>query len=206
LGLDVRLEELTVHRPLDDPGRGQTVASQGCDEGLAAPMSEGRARLETRSLARPAPKSGHLGGGGRLVDEHEPVWLLTHPRLTEPSPRPTVLRHVGACGFGRPQRFFDRKALDDQEARQRGRMRAYPGCGLQPRRQLRHRDVAALIHPADQQRRMGREFAAARRTPLSLRRKGARLRHPARQTDTRARAYPEPRAAARRDVPDAMSP
>ena len=106
LGLDVDVEGGAVHRAVQYPGRAEFVDPQPGDEGLGAPVAEGRIGFEPGSSQGPAPQAGHLGGNGGLIDEHQPVRLTTHPWY------PAVLPLVpgGADPFAQPfrrdQRFF----------------------------------------------------------------------------------------------------
>jgi hypothetical protein len=106
LGLDIGLEDLPVHRRVDDPGCCQPVMAKGSDEGLRAPMAEGGACSEPLAFASPASQSGHLGGRRGLIDEDQPMRLLAHPRLATAPPCPPSLGNVSACGFVGQQRFF----------------------------------------------------------------------------------------------------
>ncbi len=69
------------HRAVDEPRRGEAVASQSSDEGLRGPVAERRARLHPLAAAGTAAKLRHLGGRAGLIDEHQTVGLLGHPRL-----------------------------------------------------------------------------------------------------------------------------
>jgi hypothetical protein len=42
----------------------------------------------------------------RLVQEHQPVRLLAHARLTLVAPDPALIPHGGACALRRHQLFF----------------------------------------------------------------------------------------------------
>ena len=106
LGLDVEIERGPVHGLVDDPGRGQAMAAQAGDEGLRAPVAEGRRGGQSGSLAAATAQAGHLGGEAGLVEENEAVAGHPHQRLTLRLPDPTVLTHVGAFLLGRHQGFF----------------------------------------------------------------------------------------------------
>lgn len=79
LGLDIEVEDLAVHGAVQNPGGDQAVAAQAGDEGLGQPVAEGR--IGDQALTPPAAASQpcHLGGDRRLVDEHQPRGLLSHP-------------------------------------------------------------------------------------------------------------------------------
>ena len=106
LGLDIGLEDLAVHRAVDHPRCGQSVMTQGGDEGLGAPMAEGRLHLQPLSPTCPASEPGHLGGRSSFVDKHQPLWAPLHPRLAVHRPYPALSNDVSAIGFARQQRFF----------------------------------------------------------------------------------------------------
>lgn len=55
LRFDIGLESRAVHGAVDDPWRGQSIAAQGCDEGLGFPMAKGRTRFEALVTARSSP-------------------------------------------------------------------------------------------------------------------------------------------------------
>ena len=63
------------------------------------------------------------------------------------------------------------------------------GCKLG--RQLRHGDVAFFLYPADQDRGIGRQFPATRRTALSCGSNRARRGYPLRNPYARAGTDPE---------------
>jgi hypothetical protein len=95
-----------VHRLVDDPRSGQALTAQGGDEGLRAPVAEGRVGFEALAPARATAQACHLGSGAGLVDEDEAVRLLAHAWLTAGLPLPPCLGDGSAFGFARRQAFF----------------------------------------------------------------------------------------------------
>ena len=67
--------------------------------------------------------------------------------------------------------FFERQTCLQQHSRQRGRMRRHILLGSQFGCQFRHRDIRLGFDPLEQGRQVRRQFAAARRTSLSRRRR-----------------------------------
>lgn len=106
LGLDPGLEDLTVHRTVDHPGRGQAIVAQRGDEGLGAPVTERSLHPQPLASARATPQAGHLGGGAGLVDEHQPFRAAAHPRLAMVTPDPPRTHDVSAIGLAGQQSFF----------------------------------------------------------------------------------------------------
>ena len=106
LGLDISLEDVTVHRSVDHPRRGQSVMARGSNEGLGTPVAEGRLHLEPLAPTSAAPEPGHLGGCAGFVDEHQPFRAFFHPRLAVHCPYSPPSDDVSAIGFARQQRFF----------------------------------------------------------------------------------------------------
>jgi hypothetical protein len=87
--------------------------------------------------------------------------------------------------------FFDGKAVLDQQARQRSRMRLHPTLGQEPRRQFGHGDIAIGIHPAQQSLNMRRKQAAPHWTALPGWCQRSCLCLALGQTNRRRRAYPK---------------
>lgn len=106
LCLYICLEDRPVHGAVDDPRGCQAIATQGGDEGLGLPVTEGDSGFEPLSAPRPAAQAGHLRRRRRFIDEHEPLGLLPHKGLSTCAPDPAILTDVGACALGRQQRFF----------------------------------------------------------------------------------------------------
>ncbi len=86
LRLDVAFEDLAVHRALDDPWSDEAVTAQAGDEGLRAPVPEGRMRQIALPLRRPAGALGQLGVGRGLVDEDEAGQGFGEERLSAGRP------------------------------------------------------------------------------------------------------------------------
>lgn len=106
LGLDIGLEDRPVHGSVDHPGGDQLVAAEPRDEGLGAPMAEGRIGQEPIAARRATPQPGHLGRGGRLIKKHQPVRLLAHPGLAQMEPDVALAAHPRASALRRDQGFF----------------------------------------------------------------------------------------------------
>lgn len=106
LGLGIALEDRTVHGFVDDPGNGQAVAAQAGDEGLRAPMAEGRLGFEACADPGASPKPGHLRRGAGFVEEDQAMDVLTHLRLARCRPIMARLLDIGALGFAGLERFF----------------------------------------------------------------------------------------------------
>lgn len=106
LGLDIDLEDLSRHRPVDDPGGGQAVAAQAGNEGLCLPVAERCTSLEPLTVKRPATQPCQLRRGRRLIDEDQPVGLLTHARLTMQPPSAARFADIIAPALRRQQLFF----------------------------------------------------------------------------------------------------
>ena len=106
LGFDVDLEDLLGHRPVYDPRSGQAIAAQPCDEGLCLPMPERCASPQALAMKRPATQARHFRRGGGLIDEDEPMRLLTHARLTMQPPSPPGFADIIASALRCQQLFF----------------------------------------------------------------------------------------------------
>ena len=165
LGFDVGVEDLAVQALIDDPRRGQAIASQPGDEGLDGPVSERRiGPLNRAPRSNSATQTGHLGRRAGFVEEDQPMDLpracaaggtrASTSRACRTSSRPaSEARSV----------FFERQARLQQHPRQRRRMRCDILLGFQFGRQFRHRDVRLGLDPLEQRRQMRRQLAAARR-------------------------------------------
>lgn len=86
LGLDIKLEQLSIHRTLDHPWRIQTVVAQGGDKGLGVPVAEGRMVDKARAFFRPAGGLRHVRFQGRFVDETDARQQVAHERLAPCDP------------------------------------------------------------------------------------------------------------------------
>lgn len=166
--------------------------AQSGDEGLGAPVAEGRLHLEPLAPTGATSEPGHLGGRAGFVDKHQPLRALLHPWLAVRRPYPTPAHDVSAIGFARQQRFFDGKALPDQQSRQRSGMRFHPALSQEPRRQFRHGDVAISLNPAHKRLNMGRKQTASRRAALPGRGQQSRLRLALGQANRCRRTHPKP--------------
>jgi hypothetical protein len=106
LGLDIELEDRAVHGFVDDPGCGQPVTTQAGDEGLRAPMAEGRLGFEACADPGASAKPGHLRRGAGLVEEDQAMDVLAQLRLARCRPIIPRLLDIGAIGFAGLERFF----------------------------------------------------------------------------------------------------
>lgn len=61
LRFDIGIEDASVHRAVDDEGRGQPVASQPGDEGLGLPVPEWSLGPQALAFRAASPQTGHLG-------------------------------------------------------------------------------------------------------------------------------------------------
>ena len=62
--------------------------------------------MQAVALATAAAQAGHLGVDVSLIDEHQPVRVLAHARLTLTSPDAALVTNVGACAFRCHLGFF----------------------------------------------------------------------------------------------------
>ena len=67
LCFDIDIEGSTVHRAVKQPGSGQLINAQPCNEGLGAPMAEGGIRFQTRAAGRSPAQARELGRHRRFV-------------------------------------------------------------------------------------------------------------------------------------------
>ena len=70
--VDIGLEGMPVDRTIEHHGSCDPVVAQPRHEGSGLPMAVRDPGSEALALRRPAAQPGHVGGGPRLVDEHEP--------------------------------------------------------------------------------------------------------------------------------------
>ena len=106
LSFDIGLEDGPVHGCVDDPGRGQAIVAQGCDEGLGSPVAEGSLHPQPLSPACPPSQPRHFCGRPGFVDKDEPFRALFHPGLAMVTPHGPGADNISAIGFARQQRFF----------------------------------------------------------------------------------------------------
>jgi len=106
LGLDMGFEESSVHRRVDDEGRGEGVATQSGDEGLGLPMPERSLGAQALALPAASARARHFRCGSGLVEEDQSVRLEPHLRLPLSSPLFSRLANVGAIAFAGQKRFF----------------------------------------------------------------------------------------------------
>ena len=107
LGLDIGLEDPTVHRPVDRP-RARVSPSQRSPamKVWVSQWPNGALAFRRWPLGAAAAQPGHLGRRAGLIEKDQPVWLLAHARLALGRPVLARLAHVGAFLFAGPQRFF----------------------------------------------------------------------------------------------------
>lgn len=89
-------------------------------------MVERRACSVALPASCPTAQPGHFRRGAGLVDEHQPVRLLPHPRLATATPRPACQGHALATDLVGHQRFCDGIAGRSPEPRPRCRRRHRP--------------------------------------------------------------------------------
>ena len=106
LGLDIGIERGSVHGPIENPGRRQSVAAQTGDEGLRAPVAEGRLGPQPLALATSATQPRHLCVDRSRIDEDQPMRLEPHAWLAFIDPNAPRLTNVRACALRGHQRFF----------------------------------------------------------------------------------------------------
>ena len=73
--LDIGLEDLSVHRRVDNEGRIEAITAQSGDESLRLPVSERRLGAKPLALQAASAQAGDLGRGAGLVEEDQPMWL-----------------------------------------------------------------------------------------------------------------------------------
>lgn len=106
LGLDISFEDFAVHRRIDDEGRREACRCQGGDEGLRLPVTERCLGMQPLALQAAPAQPRHLGRRPSLVNEHQPVEGLPHPRLAMLNPFAARLADVWPVLFAGPQCFF----------------------------------------------------------------------------------------------------
>jgi hypothetical protein len=74
---------------------------------VCLPVAEGRRGGQALALAAAAIQADHLGVHTRLIEEHEPMWLLLHSGLAVRHPDTALVTNVGACALRGHQAFFD---------------------------------------------------------------------------------------------------
>ena len=60
---------------------------QGSDKRLGSPVAKRGLHLEALASACPTPQPRHLGRRACLVNKHQPLWPLDHPRLAVTLPQ-----------------------------------------------------------------------------------------------------------------------
>jgi hypothetical protein len=103
LGLDIGVECGSVHRALDHPWSDQVAASETCDEGLRAPLAEGRGCWQASTNGCATSQSGQVRLDGGLVDEDQPLRHPPHHRLPVSDPVGASPGDIGAPPFVRDQ-------------------------------------------------------------------------------------------------------
>ena len=100
---DIGEEALAVDRPVQHQRRDQTILAQSGDEGGGLAMTIGDRRDNAFAAPGPAVATGHVGRGGRFVDEHQlgRVQIALHR-----SPGGARRGYVGAVLLGRPDLLF----------------------------------------------------------------------------------------------------
>lgn len=106
LGLDIGLEDASVHRCIDDEGCGQSVEPQACDEGLGLPMPVWRVGVQTLPLAAAPPLACHLGCCAGLIQEDQAMLVKPHSWLAAIDPFLACLSDVQTILFAGQKAFF----------------------------------------------------------------------------------------------------
>ena len=95
-----------VHGTRDDPRGDEGISGQPCDECLGAPAAKGRCGVQTLALRAAAPRPGHVGLDGGLIDEDQPVGRSLHRRQAVLYPVPAGAGDVRPALLVSHQRFF----------------------------------------------------------------------------------------------------
>jgi hypothetical protein len=146
-GLDIDQEGLSVHRPVENPGRDEPVAAQGGGESGGLPMSPRRLADQPKAASAPSMGAYQLGRGSSLVDEDQP--LDDKPQLFG-RPALPCFGHVGTFLFGGVQRFFEADRVPPEEPINRTVRGAHPALRLQPLDDLRQREVRLVVDQLQQ--------------------------------------------------------
>ena len=85
--LNIGEEQLSVHRAIDHAGRIDPVVAQAGDEGGGLPVIVRHGHRQPLAALRPAMTPGHVGGGTRLGDEHQPFRVQLALALAPGLPR-----------------------------------------------------------------------------------------------------------------------
>ena len=107
---DVKLEHLTIHRPIHHASGIDPVMSKTCDERLGVP-APCRSMLD-QPISELGPAAGlcHVGLEAGLIDKNQPFQMVAHEGLTARDPDGPVPRHIGPLLFAGPQIFFYARA------------------------------------------------------------------------------------------------
>jgi hypothetical protein len=101
--IDIDQEGFAVHRPIQNPGCDQSIASQAGRECRGLPMPPRRAADQSSAAPAAAMGSNHLGRGPGLVDKHQALdveaWLDGLPAFAR-------LGYVRPLLLGGVQSFF----------------------------------------------------------------------------------------------------
>ncbi|CIW59712.1 Uncharacterised protein [Streptococcus pneumoniae] len=100
---DIGQEPRAGHGAIEHHGRGHARQAQAADEGGGLPVAVRHAGPQTLTAWGAAVPAGHLGGGPRLVDEHQPGRVEIELAL---EPGPPTLQDVGTALFVRVRRLF----------------------------------------------------------------------------------------------------
>jgi hypothetical protein len=101
--LDIRDEGRPVHWPVNDEGGDNPIVAQAGYEGDGLPMPVRGVANQSLAPWTSTVEPHHLGGGGRLVDKHQPRWVK---QALLPNPAASRACDVGSSLFGGPQAFF----------------------------------------------------------------------------------------------------
>ena len=96
-------EDDSVHRLIDDQGRGDRVVAQPGDEGCRFPMAVRRVIDETLAFLAASARSRHLRICASFINKYKSVRIK---RRLRPFPFLARLRHVFSMLLAGVQRFF----------------------------------------------------------------------------------------------------
>ncbi len=71
--IHIGAEAFAVDWAVKDAGRGETAATQGCEESHRPPVTVRSKTAQSFALRSPAAKRGHVGLDPGLVNKHQPV-------------------------------------------------------------------------------------------------------------------------------------
>lgn len=96
LGFDIGLENVPVHRRVDDPWSGQSITTERCDEGLGFPVSERRHGFQALATPGSSAQPCHFGRRCRFINKDKTMGVLAHARLPMGAPYSTFIAEFSA--------------------------------------------------------------------------------------------------------------